>query len=119
VVLGCTSNLTDVNVARRLRVGIVSLAIGLGCAELLKLMDASPIVRVLLFVPFFISANAFFQAMYMNCGYSALAGRRHTAHGTERIADSRERRAVRARGIWQIALAFVGAAALTASFVLV
>src|SRR5687768_17541140 len=43
VVLGCTSNLTDVNVARRLRVGIVSLAIGLGCAELLKLMDASPI----------------------------------------------------------------------------
>lgn len=95
------------------------MAIGLGCAEVLKLTGASPMARLFLFVPFFISANAFFQAMYMNCGYSALAGRRHTAEGTERIADRGERRSVRARGVWQIALAFVGASALTASFVFV
>jgi hypothetical protein len=117
--LGCTSNLTDANVTRRLRLGIATLAIGLICAEALKAANAGPVLRLLLFIPFFISANAFVQAMYMNCGYSALAGRRHTAHGTERIADKGELRSVRVLGLWQIALAFVCASALTATFVFV
>lgn len=117
--LDCTTNLTDANVARRLRVGIVTLALGLGCAIALKLSGASPGVQLLLFIPFFISANVFFQAILMTCGYSALAGMRHTAHGQERIASRVDLRTVRARGIKQIILSFIVAAMITASFLVI
>jgi len=117
--LDCTTNLTDANVARRLRVGIMTLALGLGCAITLKLSEASPGVRLLVFIPFFISANVFFQAIFMTCGYSALAGMRHTAHGQERIASRGDLRMVRARGVKQILLSFVVAAMLTATFLFI
>jgi hypothetical protein len=117
--MDCTPNLTDSNVARRLRVGITALAVGLATAVVFRLRGASPAVELLLFVPFFISANSFFQAMFMTCGYSALAGVRHTPQGTERIADKQELRLVRSRGLKQIGFAFLCAAALTASFAIV
>jgi hypothetical protein len=117
--LDCTTNLTDTNVVRRLRFGIATLALGLVGAVVLKVSGASPNVRMFLFVPFFVSANSFFQAIYMTCGYSALSGMRHTHNGTERIADRGELRSVRARGLRQIGLSFLFASALTATFLFV
>jgi hypothetical protein len=112
-----TVNLTDVNVARRLRIGIACLALGLGLAILFEKMHAAPLFRLALFVPFFVSANAFFQGVFETCGFSAFAGLRMTGCGSERIADRTELRSVRARGMKQIGLAIVAALALTALFV--
>jgi hypothetical protein len=111
---GCATNLTDVNVGRRLRLGIVTLAVGLGAAIWLKESGTASGAWLLLpIVPLFVAANFFFQAIYMTCGYSALSGVRHTGLGTERIADKGELRSVRIRGIKQIALASVFAYLLT------
>lgn len=112
-------NLSDVNVARRLRFGIVALAAALAGALVCERLNVARGVRLFLFVPFFVFTNSFFQAMYMTCGWSAFAGKRHTPRGAERIADRHELRSVRARGLRQIGLAFLGAAALTTSFLLI
>jgi hypothetical protein len=106
--LGCATNLTAANVVRRLRLGILTLALGLVTAVWLKDSGAASGAWLLLpIVPLFVAANFFFQAMYMTCGYSALSGVRHTRGGTERIADRGELRSVRIRGVKQIALAFL------------
>jgi len=112
-------NLADVNVARRLRFGIASLAVGLALAVLFDRYDAGRLLRLSLFVPFFLSSNAFFQGLYQTCGFSAFAGRRHTGCGSERIANAAELRSVRVRGRRQITFSILAAAALTASFVVV
>jgi len=104
--LGCATNLTDANVVRRLRLGILTLAVGLLTAAWLKESGhASGVWLLLPIVPLFIAANFFFQAMYMTCGYSALTGVRHTGAGKERIADRSELHSVRMRGLKQIGLA--------------
>jgi hypothetical protein len=111
---GCATNLTDANVVRRLRWGILMLATGLLVAVWLKASGAGH--GAWLLVPFallFAAANFFFQAMYMTCGYSAISGVRHTGLGTERIADRGELRSVRIRGAKQIVLAFVCASLLS------
>jgi len=111
---GCATNLSDVNVARRLRLGIVSLAVGLVAAVWLKASGAASGAWLLLpAAALFVAANFFFQAIYMTCGYSALSGVRHTGLGTERIADKSELRSVRIRGLKQIALAFLCASLLS------
>lgn len=110
------ANLADVNVARRLRYGIVCLGLGLVLAVVFERSHASPYLRGLLFVPFFFSANAFFQGASQTCGFSAFAGVRHTGDCRERIADSEELKALRARGLRQIGLSLMAALALTTSF---
>lgn len=117
--LGSSTNLTDTNVARRLRFGIAMLAVGLLGAIFLQRLEISRAVRLALFVPFFLSTNSFFQGFYMTCGWSALSGVRHTAGGVERIASKNELRSVRARGFRQIGFAFLAAALLTMSFTFV
>lgn len=103
---GCATNLSNANVVRRLRFGIVTLGLGLVAAACLKAYGAASGAWLLLpIVPLFVAANLFFQAMYMTCGYSALSGVRHTGGGTERIADRGELRSVRVRGVKQIAFA--------------
>ncbi len=112
-------NLADVNVARRLRFGIVALGLGLALAVTLERSGASPSLRWVLLVPFFLSANGFFQGMFQTCGFSAWAGFRQTGCGSERIANTAELRSVRARGLKQVCFAIVTATALTGSFVMV
>lgn len=111
-----TTNLEDANVVRRLRVGIASLALGLALAVFFAKVNASQNVRLSLFVPFFVSANFFFQTIYQTCGYSAWRGVRHTCQGQERIADRRERALIRARGLKQVVVATVVACGLTGLF---
>lgn len=110
------TNLEDANVVRRLRVGIASLALGLALAVLFAKVGASQLLRLTLFVPFFLSANCFFQTIYQTCGFSAWLGVRQTCQGQERIADRRELALTRARGLKQVLVATVVACGLTALF---
>ncbi len=111
-------NLTDENVSRRLRVGILSLALALGLAVTLQRLGASTAWRAALFLPFFVSTTFFFQGAFQTCGYSALAGQRHTRCGVEKIADPDVLREVRARGLKQLFYSILSALGLTTLFVL-
>lgn len=110
-------NLSDANVTRRLRVGIIMLMAGLILAAAFEKLNAAPLTRVWLFLPFFLAENAFFQAIHKTCGFSAMKGVRHTAEGDERIADRAELDACRCRGKTQILHSFCAAAVLTALFI--
>lgn len=110
-------NLADENVERRLRAGIVTLFVALVLAVFFEQTGASSLARLSLFFPFFFSANSFFQGLYKTCGFAALSGCRQSEHGSERIADPVELRAVRERGRKQIALSAVAALTLTLTFV--
>lgn len=110
------ANLADANVARRLRLGIASLALGLVLAVVFDRLNASRLAYVSLFLPFFLSANSFFQAIFQTCGFSAWFGLRQTDCGSERIADSQELRSVRIQGYKQIGYSVLAAAVLTVAF---
>lgn len=110
-------NLGDENVTRRLRAGIVALFLGLGWALVLERTNADWPLRLTLFLPFFVSVNAFFQGMLKNCGFSAYRGCRQTLYGQERIADRAELEKVKARGRVQLFVSFFVALALTLCFV--
>jgi len=110
-------NLSEEEVTRRLRFGIVMLMIALMLVAVLEKTGASPYMRLTLFVPFFFAENAFFQAVHKTCGFSAMRGFRHTTDGDERIANPAELDACRCRGKTQIFHTFCAAAALTALFV--
>jgi len=112
-----SQNLSDFNVTRRLRAGIVMLTVALVLAAVFEKTGASPYMRLWLFVPFFFAENAFFQAIHKTCGFSASAGMRHTKDGDERIADPRELTACRASGKKQVVQTLLSAAALTGLFV--
>jgi hypothetical protein len=57
-------NLTARPTATRLRTGVVALALALALAVALVYFQVPWVYRLLLFVPFFIAANGFFQALY-------------------------------------------------------
>lgn len=110
-------NLTDEDATRRLRGGIVMLAVALMGAAILEKTGASPYLRLALFVPFFFAEYSFFQAIYRTCGFQALKGMRSTPEGPEPIADPQARNACRCAGKAQIVHSFLAASALTALFV--
>lgn len=114
---GLAENLSEGVVTRRLRGGIIMLMVALGLAAAFEVMDAGPITRLWLFVPFFLAENVFFQAVHKTCGFSALRGLRHTADGDERIVDPKEREAVMKRGWAQLAQTGLAATLITALFV--
>ncbi len=112
-------NLSDHNVTRRLRWGIILLLTALVLAAAFERLGLPRSSRVWLFVPFFLSGNAFFQAIFKTCGFSAIQGTRHTMHGVEKVADCETRRKALARGKRQLALSFAGSFVLTLMFVLI
>ena len=65
-------NLSDHNVTRRLRWGIILLLTALVLAAAFERLGLPRSSRVWLFVPFFLSGNAFFQAIFKTCGFSAI-----------------------------------------------
>jgi hypothetical protein len=112
-------NLTEQHVVRRLRGGIVFLMIGLLLAAAFEHFGVPPLRRTWLFVPFFLAGYAFFQAVFKTCGFSALRGRRHTTEGLEIVADKELRARALHTGKKQLLFSLLGAAALTALFVLI
>lgn len=57
-------NLTAGPAAVRLRGGVVALAVALAIGVILVYLSVPWGYRLLLFVPFFVAANGFFQALY-------------------------------------------------------
>lgn len=57
-------NLTAVAASRRHQKGILALALALGLAVAMAHLEASAGWRLLLFIPFFLTAFGFFQGLY-------------------------------------------------------
>ena len=102
---------------RQMRMGLFALAGALVVALLLAQSGASPAYRALGFLPFFFAANGVLAALYRVCGFTAIAGRRMTADGTEVVADRAELSAQRRTGLRVLFLSVVLAATATTLFV--
>ena len=95
------------------------MALALLLAAFFESWNAPPAHWAWLFVPFFLAGNAFFQAIFKTCGFSALRGRRHTPEGTEVVADKELRKRAWEAGKKQLLFSLVGALLLTGLFMLV
>lgn len=83
----------------QMRMGIIALAVALGFATSLAKLGASPGYRALAFVPFLFAAYGVLAALYRTCGVTAMAGRRITCDGSERVADRGELAGQRRQGL--------------------
>ena len=101
----------------QLRVGLFSLVAALAGAAFLSKTGASPIYRTLMFLPFFAASYGVLAALYATCGISAIAGRRFTCQGTDRIVSRSDLALHRAKGVKVLSLSMVLAAIATACFV--
>jgi hypothetical protein len=101
----------------QLRAGLIALVMALVVAAALGHSGAAPGYRVLVFAPFFVASYGVLAALYGTCGISAIAGRRITCQGTERIADRGERSTQRAKGMKVLSVSLALATAATALFV--
>ena len=96
-----------------MRVGVIALATGLVAGTLLAKSGAALGYRALAFVPFFVAGYGVLAALYRTCGISAIAGRRVTSDGMERIVDRAELAELRSRGLRIIAGSVLLAAGAT------
>lgn len=101
----------------QLRSGLVALATALLVAAVLGGSGAAPVYRVFVFLPFFVAAYGVLAALYGTCGITALAGRRITCQGSERVADRCERSELRTSGMKVLSGSFLLASAATVLFV--
>lgn len=111
-------NLDEAAQDRQMRIGLFALAGALVFALLLAQSGAAPAYRALGFLPFFFAANGVLAALYRVCGFTAIAGRRMTADGTEVVADRSELSAQRRTGLRVLVLSVVLAATATTLFVI-
>lgn len=112
-------NLSEDEVQRRLRGGVLFLLMALACAIVLEKTGAPWTARAFLFFPFYLATHAFFVAVHRSCGLSAFRGQRATCEGLERIADPKERQECLCLGKRQLMQSLVSAAAVTALFVFI
>ena len=110
-------NLSEEEVTRRLRVGVLALGITLASAMLVSLLGAPVWARIALFIPTFIAGSIFFQTIYTNCPFTALRGVRHAPCGrSEPIADPEQLKAARRIGRQQLFYTVLSALSLTGLF---
>jgi hypothetical protein len=102
----------------QMRVGIVALATALVVGTLLAKGGVAHGYRALAFGPFFVAGYGVLAALYRTCGLTAIAGRRVTSDGMERVADRDELAALRSRGLRVIAGSALLAATATAVLIL-
>jgi hypothetical protein len=57
-------NLSPAAATKRLRGGVIMLTVGLAMAVALVKLETHPAARALLFVPFLLAANGFYQGLY-------------------------------------------------------
>jgi hypothetical protein len=94
-------------------VGLVALALALGVGTALARSGWPPVYRALNFVPFFVAAYGVLAAFYGTCGVTAIAGRRITTDGSERVVDRAELRAQRRLGVRVLGASLLLATAMT------
>jgi len=111
-------NLDSRSQESQLRVGLVGLAMALVLAAFLARSDAATVYRAVVFLPFLVATYGVLAAFYGTCGLMAIAGRRITADGTERVADRQELSAHRRLGA-RVLFASVALAAIATTLLLV
>jgi hypothetical protein len=82
----------------QLRVGILVSALGLGAVVVMKTLGAGVGMRALLVPVLFVGAYGICAGLSRTCGLTAMAGRRLTPTGSERVANRAELCALRRRG---------------------
>ena len=98
---------------------VVWLAMAAVLFRLLHSWGAAPQWRVALFIPLFMAALCVLQVRAQTCVVHAVAGTRNMDHGSEKIADADERRALQAVARGVALRSAAAAAAVTALVVLV
>ncbi len=116
-VLAQRGNLDSRSQDGQLRVGLVALAMALVLAAFLARTDAATVYRAVVFLPFFVAVYGVLAAFYGTCGLQAMAGRRMTPDGAERVADRRELSAQRRTGARVLGASVLLAAIATTLFV--
>lgn len=101
-----------------MRAGLFTLAGALVVAVVLAGTGAAPGFRALAFVPFFIAAHGVLASLYGVCGFTAMAGRRITNEGAERVADRSELAGQRRSGLRVVALSMALAGIATTLLVI-
>lgn len=101
-----------------MRAGIFALAAALVVAIVLARTGAEPGYRALAFLPFFVAAHGVLGSLYGVCGFTALAGRRMTEAGAERVCDFAELSEQRKSGLRVAAMSMTLAAIATTLFVI-
>lgn len=84
------ANLGERGQNRRLRASIATLFVALGLSAFLVRSEASPLQRLVVFVPFFLTAYFAFQGLYRTCPLHSQQGTREGAGGASLpVADER------------------------------
>lgn len=84
--------------AFQLRLGVVFVGVGLLVAALVRTSDSSAL-RLAAFLPLFLGSYGIIAGIEKTCGFTALARRRITDQGPERVIDPDEAKALRRTGI--------------------
>jgi hypothetical protein len=101
---------------RQLRGGLLALAGALVVALLLVKSGAPPVYRAIAFVPFFFAVYGLLASFHRVCGFTAIAGRRMSEDGVEKVADRLELSAHRRSGMRVIVYSAAIAGLATALF---
>ena len=112
-------NVSEDNQARRMRVGVYIFTFALLLGTVLVKLDAPPVYRALVMIPFWIAAQGFFTALYKTCGFMAAKGLRqcHCEDGVEKIVDRAELKRIRTMGLAMLGSALLATGLLTLPFV--
>ena len=110
-------NLDQSAQSAQMRIGLVALAVALGVAIFFAHSGGAAGYRALAFVPFFVAGYGVLSAFYGVCGFTALAGRRMTAEGSELVADRSELSRQRMYGLRVIVMSVLLAGVATALFI--
>jgi hypothetical protein len=100
----------------RLKGGVVGLGIGLVMAAVMLEQGVSVPLRLLLFVPFFVSSVLLFQGLFNTCPGLAARGMRDVGDGPEAIANKEQRCAVKSLAARVMLLSVAVAVLATALF---
>lgn len=113
----CIPNIGPLERRRRMRFGVVFLAIGVAIGVCLLATDASRAWRALAFVPLWLGALGVVQAKEKTCVALVKRGERNMDHGAERVTDETTLRQLDVQARRVHAKSFGLAALLTAALV--
>ena len=112
------ANISELGVNSRLKRAVIGVGITLVAMILLVTLHAPRFAIALLFIPFFVTINLAFQALFKTCSFMAVQGMRDMGDGHEKLASCTESAALRARGRKIFLVSALAAAAATAIAVL-
>lgn len=92
------SNIGQRGIDLRLKRAVVGVGSTLIVMIVLSVLRAPPWALAFLFLPFFVTLNLAYQALFKTCSYMATRGMRDLGDGSEKIANPAEAAAMRARG---------------------